>query len=160
VKGLGGQRGAALVEAVVAIPFFVILFASVIFIGQSYGEKLRVMRDAKQRVWSYAMANCGEGDGAKADGTGIAKGAESNGDNGGADTSEASHAPRPPERDVIKKDLGSAAITVEGSVTASGILGGARANQKAYRKVMCNEPPYDGDLLGTAKAAYHDMTGW
>ena len=120
--------------------------------------------DAKQRVWSYAMANCGErGDstgGGAADATGVAKGAESNGDNGGADTSEASHAKGAPHQDVITKDLGSATITVEGSVTASGILGGAKAKQGAYRKVMCNEPPYDGDLVSTAKAAYHDMTGW
>ena len=53
-----GQRGAALVEAVVVIPFFIIIFASMIFIGQLYGEKQRTMREAKQNVWVYAMGNC------------------------------------------------------------------------------------------------------
>jgi len=151
-------RGAALVEAVVAIPFFVILFASVIFVGQTYAEKLRVMRDAKQRVWTYAMANCGEA--GSADGSGISKGGESTENNGNADTSESSYAKNDPQHQVITKDVGSAAITVEGSVTASGVLGGARAKQSAYRKVMCNEPAYDANPMDTLKAAYHEITGW
>lgn len=153
------ERGAALVEAVVAIPFFLILFASVIFSGQTYSEKLRVMRDSKQRVWTYAMASCGEG-GNAADATGITKGSESNGNNGGADTSTASNAAGAPHADVINKDLGSASITVDATVTASELLGGTKAKQSSYRKVMCNEPAYDGDIVGTMKAAYHDITNW
>jgi hypothetical protein len=149
---------------VVVIPFFVILFAAVVFVGQAYSEKERVMRESKEKVWSYAMANCGEhGDVSRApsfDPSGIVRGAESNGDNGGADMREASNAAGAPHSDVIEKDVGSAAIRLESTVSASELLGGTRATQASYRKVMCNEPAYDGDVVGTMKAAYHDVTGW
>jgi hypothetical protein len=159
-----GERGAAMVEAVVAIPFFVIIFASILFVGQTYGEKLRVMRTSKEKVWTYAMANCGErgdsGGGIAGDTTGVLRGSESNGQNGGVDLSQAGQAQGAPHSDVLRKDVGSATITVDSTVTAPGVLGGLRAKQSSYRKVMCNEPPYDGDLSGTLKAAYRQMTGW
>ena len=44
------QRGAALVEAVVVIPFFLTILAGVIFVGKMYTTKLEVMRLSKQRA--------------------------------------------------------------------------------------------------------------
>jgi hypothetical protein len=158
------QRGAAMVEAVVAIPFFLVIFASILYVGQTYGEKLRVMRSSKEKVWSFAMANCGEpGDsppGHGGDTSGVSRGSESNGQNGGADTSQAGQAQGAPHSEVLSKDVGSATITMDATVTAPGILGGISARQSSYRKVMCNEPAYDGDLKGTVKAAYQEITKW
>ena len=39
-----GQRGAVMVEGVVAIPFFLLMFAGIVFVGKLYETKMRVMR--------------------------------------------------------------------------------------------------------------------
>src|SRR5262245_7575932 len=38
-----GGRGAALVEAIVVIPFFLIIFGSIVFVGELYSRKLATM---------------------------------------------------------------------------------------------------------------------
>jgi hypothetical protein len=160
-----GEEGAALVEAVVAIPFFLIVLGCIGFAGQTYSTKLGVMRNAREKVWAYAAANCGtRGDASSSpsglDTTGITTGTETNGNNGGANTSPAGAAGNSPHSDVISKDLGSASVTSQSDVAATGILGAMHATPSARRKVMCNEPPYDGSLGGAVQAAWHEITGW
>jgi hypothetical protein len=125
------------------------------------------MRGAREKVWTYASANCGvAGDDppstalAGVDPSGITSGGESNGANGGVSTAPAGSAGNVPHGDVLNKDLGSATVTSQTDVAASGVLGAMHATPSARRKVMCNEPPYDGDLLGASKAAWHEITGW
>ena len=60
VHDRGARRGAALIEALVVIPFFILTLAALIFAGSVYATKLKAMREAKSRAWSYAMSNCGE----------------------------------------------------------------------------------------------------
>jgi hypothetical protein len=161
-----GEEGAALVEAVVAIPFFLVVLGCLGFIGQTYSMKLGVMRNAREKVWAYAASNCGtRGDSSSSgaagiDTTGITTGAEGNGGNGGANTSTAGAVGNAPHSDVISKDLGSASVTSQSDVAATGVLGAMHATPAATRKVMCNEPPYDGNLGGAVQAAWHEITGW
>lgn len=47
-----------MVEALVAIPFFITIFTSILYIGHLYGEKERTMYRAKQGAWAYALNSC------------------------------------------------------------------------------------------------------
>lgn len=59
-----GQRGAVLVEAAVVIPVFILLLGGMLFLHHVVREQQRVMMDAKNRVWQFAMASCtGDGNG-------------------------------------------------------------------------------------------------
>src|SRR5262245_11774256 len=54
----GTKRGAAIVEGLVAIPFFIIIFAATMFISRFYNEKLRTVASSRAQAWTAAMAGC------------------------------------------------------------------------------------------------------
>jgi hypothetical protein len=124
-------------EAVVAIPFFIIMFAATVFIGDFYKQKLRTLREARQKAWVHASANCSSNE------------AETN-------TSDMSNVPPEgenpgqgaPGSDVLSKGYDEAHAKVEGEATASNILGGITKTVKSESYVTCNEEPRDGDPLG------------
>ena len=58
-RARAGERGAAFVEAVIVLPFFILVFAGVMFVGKFYDSKLTVMREARQSAWTQSMSNCG-----------------------------------------------------------------------------------------------------
>jgi hypothetical protein len=163
------KRGAALVEAVVVIPFFIIIFASILFVGNLYKEKMRVMRLAKEGAWAFAMENCGNaGDPITTQGIPRSDGAP----NGGAGPSDTA-SPTNDTEDVgdeqkaggdmaglVSKDYGSSSATVESSVGADGYIGGFSKPVKSYTRVMCNEAPFNGDIKGFAQAGYQAITNW
>lgn len=155
------SAGAAMAEAVVVIPTFIILFACSIFLWQLYLQKERVMADSRFRLWTYAIStNCGtEGDpgvddtAPSADGTGISTGSMDNGGNAGADTSAGQQAVANNGTQTLSKSMGTASLQESKSVTAAGVIGGFASNVGAARTMVCNEPPYNGNLLGLAKSA-------
>jgi hypothetical protein len=157
------SAGAAMAEAVVVIPTFIILFACSIFLWQLYLQKERVMADSRFRLWTYAIStNCGDpgtpgidDTAPSADVTGISNGSMDNGGNAGADTSSGQNAVQNTGTSTLSKSLGTASIQESKSVTAAGVIGGFSSNVGAARKMMCNEPPHNGDLFGLAKAAVH-----
>lgn len=176
VRAAGRRHGAgaAMVEAVVVLPTFIILFTASIFIWQLYVQKMKVMADSRYKLWSYAISdNCGDtgdpgvGGAAPAisltgsastaqasnglDGTGFAGdtgqgyGAVQNGDSTGT----------------LQKSLGSVTYEEHGkNVQAASVLGGFQATTSARRSMLCNEPPHNGTLFGLAKAAVHSLTSW
>ena len=155
-------------EAVVVVPTFIILFACSIFLWQLYLQKERVMADSRYRLWTYAIStNCGQtGDpgvddtAPSADGTGISNGSMDNGGNAGADTSSGQQAVAGAGTSTLSKSMGSASIQESKSVTAAGVFGGFSSNVGAARTMMCNEVPYNGNLMGLAKSALHVATSW
>jgi hypothetical protein len=162
-----GKRGAALVEAVVVIPFFIIIFASILFVGNLYKEKMRVMRLTKESAWAYAMENCGNaGDGMTT--TGIPRSEDAPGGGPGAsepaDTGDAnlgdSEKAGGDMAGLASKDYGSSQAQMKSSVTADGYIGGLTKDVTSHTRVMCNEAPYNGDLIGFLKAGWQAISTW
>ena len=54
-------RGAAMTEAAVAIPFFLILFAALVFVHKLYAVKENTRTEARQAMWAYALNACEPG---------------------------------------------------------------------------------------------------
>jgi hypothetical protein len=55
------SRGAAMTEAAVSIPVFLLLFAALIFLGKLYAMKGTARMEARSAMWSWALAGCQEG---------------------------------------------------------------------------------------------------
>lgn len=148
------QRGAAMVEAVMSIPFFIIIFTITIFLGKLYREKLRTIREAKQAAWVTASANC-EGGSASVQGAGndyLSFGAENNPTMGA------------PGTEIFFRPFKQASQQVDGSASAYDALGSGQGN---YTKnvstktvVMCNEPPVDGQFNADFLFTYGVKTPW
>jgi hypothetical protein len=148
-----------MVEALVAIPFFIIIFASMVYIVRLYGEKQRTVRMAKEYAWTYAMKNC-EGDpgkaeqGASSSPLDDAKSSDSN-----VDTKDLGTYNGASGADIFSRQSGSSKATVKGSVTASKAIGGYTNQLSTTTKVQCNEAPKDGDLKGVLGYAW-SLTKW
>src|SRR5262249_11498781 len=59
VRRRSSERGAALMEAVVTIPFFVTMFVMTIFTGNFYRAKLHTIEETKQAALTTASSSCG-----------------------------------------------------------------------------------------------------
>ena len=120
LRKIRSSRGAAVVEAVVVIPFFIIIFASMIFVAKLYGEKQRTLRVSKEYAWTYAMANCESG-GANAtlesEGSPMSQ-LESNDPNVNSDPLSQFQG-SDPGMEKFDKSWGTASSTIQGSATAS-----------------------------------------
>jgi hypothetical protein len=53
-----GQRGAALVEMLVVVPVFIVLFAGMIFLHRTVAKTQRSMVAARNEAWKSAMSGC------------------------------------------------------------------------------------------------------
>jgi hypothetical protein len=109
------------------MPVFLLLFAGLVFISKLYLTKIQVMREARLNAWDYASANCGKS----------------------SDSASS-----------VTSDLGTASSGTHAELTAGGLIRTKSStklmvNVSATRTVMCNEPPYDGDLAGMAHEAIH-----
>src|SRR5262245_3274928 len=57
-RSRSNQRGAAMAEAVVAIPFFIIMFACTVFAHRVYSTKIKTLNDSKLAAWTSALKGC------------------------------------------------------------------------------------------------------
>jgi hypothetical protein len=158
----GPARGAALVEALVVIPFFILTLAALIFAGAVYSTKLRAMREAKSRAWSYAMANCGEAGngtiGSAANWNGAQQAYDGN-PTSGVPMNGANAAQGAQGTSLLSKDVNAAVVTVEYSTRSDVRIGGREVRPRATERVVCNEPPYDANLLNVMRRAWSTLTG-
>jgi hypothetical protein len=137
------QRGAALVEALVAIPFFITVFACTMFVGKFYGDKMKTMRLSRETAWAGATKGCAGGEGAPID------------DAVNADLGEAAGAPG---TDVLSKGFGNSSSTLTGQVTASNVIGGFGASITSKTVVACNEQRQKNDPFSIAKYIFKFFT--
>jgi hypothetical protein len=150
-----------MVEAVVVIPFFIIIFASMIFVAKLYGEKQRTLRVSKEYAWVYAMSNCEGGS------------ANTTLEQGGSpmsqlESNDPNVNPQPlqqfngsdPGMEKFNKDWGTASATVTGSATASKAIGGFTNDLSTTTRVQCNETPRDGNLRGVFGFAWDLFKQW
>jgi hypothetical protein len=141
-----------MVEALVAIPFFIIVFAAGIYIGDVYGKKMSTMRAARLQAWTHASGNC-EGDAAQ---TGYAGGPDL-GQNGDGDGNPGEGAPGSA---VLDAGYDEARSTVEDEAEASGVLGGTKQKVQTKTAVLCNEKPADGNIIGVFKYIGANLSPW
>lgn len=161
------ERGAAMVEGVVAIPFFLLMFAAVVFVGKLYETKLRVMRLAKESAWNYAMCNCGDkGDPASStcrspEGAAAGSGGADTGKPDGFDPGEISKAGGSgPGGELASRKFGSSLASMEADIQADKFLGSFKKTMSSRTKVMCNETPRDGNIKGWGGAAFDAFKKW
>ncbi len=150
-----------MVEAVVVIPFFIIIFASMIFVAKLYGEKQRTIRESKQYAWTHAMANC-EGGSANAsssnEGSPIGK----------METMDPKINFEPleqfegsdPGMNKLTDEMALASSTVTGSVTASKAIGGFTNDLSTTTRVQCNEKRVKGNLRDVFHFAWDLFKQW
>jgi hypothetical protein len=158
------MRGAAMVEAAVSIPFFVVIFACILYAGRVYQAKLRVMRETKQSAWTYGMANCGTA-GDPITTSPQASDATQTLDPGtpapglSTDPLHQIGATNGPGGDTATRSFGTS--TAQKSAPVLGPSGLAFQTQvKNTESVMCNEPPHDGSVKGMGSAVWGYVSRW
>lgn len=154
VRSRRRRRGAAMVEALVAIPFFIVIFATTMFVGGFYQEKLRTLRESKKCAWDHALAGCNGG--CQAETTPGGSGAEVT-PPGGAGDDKANSAPG---AEIQSADINQSKFTVKSKATASNVIGGWVKNIESTTTVMCDEKPEDGDPAGVAKYLWNNGSSW
>lgn len=132
------QRGAAFVEALIAISFFIIIFACTSFLGQLYGDKLKMMRQSREAAWVDATRGCSGGGG-------------SNIDDANVDLGSINGAPG---TDGLTKGVGQASSTMTAQTKASFVIGGFNVNVTSTTRVACNEQRQDSDVVNIAKYVF------
>lgn len=161
------ERGAAMVEGVVAIPFFLIMLAATVFVGRLYETKMRIMRLTKESAWDYAMCNCGDrGDPGSSsckspEGSKAGSGGSETGKADGFDPGEVSKAGGSgPGGDLASRQFGSSLAQMETNITSDKFLRGFTKKVSTKTKVMCNETPHNGDIKGWGSAAFDAFRKW
>jgi Flp pilus assembly protein TadG len=154
-KARQGERGAALVEAAVTIPFFITIFVALMFVGSLYTEKQRTVTLSRQQAWVYAMKNCsGQMAGVSSeDGGSIPQ----QGDQNFGDTQQFNSAPG---GNTASKGTKLAISTVKGSASAKSSQISFEQKMQTTTWVTCNEEPVNGDIKGVLKFAWGLFTGW
>lgn len=148
------ERGAAMVEALVAIPFFIVIFALTMFVGQFYGEKLRTIRESKKCAWDHSINGCNGG--CQADTQAAGSGNDVNPPGGSGD----SKSDNSPGSQIMSKDFYQSKFTVKSSATASPYLGGYVKPVESTTTVTCDETPEDGNPVGVAKYLWNNGSAW
>jgi hypothetical protein len=151
------ERGAAMVEALIVIPFFIIIFVLSIFLNNLYSEKLRTIRETKKCVWQTAMkgdcqGGCGESTTKNLGDKDLDKGAENNPSQG-----------HPQVDKWLKKTFSETDQTKTGSATSgtvSGIVDGFSVQVGTKQIAMCNEIPEDAQFRSIFLYTYHKLTAW
>jgi hypothetical protein len=130
------SRGAAMVEALVAIPFFIIIFASTIFIGNTYRTKLGAHRESMKTGWDAAIKGC----------TGNVMGSLP-----GTSSINLKEASALPEAQLCSLGFGEVSGKGIGSTTASPLIGGKTVKLNTLSPIICDEKPVTGDFDGAAE---------
>jgi len=160
------QRGVALLEATIAIPFFIIIFAAIMSLAPLYVAKIRMMSIARERVWTFAMGGCGETGDARLPSSPMPPDITTNDEgppanaNGPLDLGDTSHTSSDPQTALMSRSFGSTIATVQKSVGSDRLLGGATYKITGTMKLMCNEIPYNSNPLGLLHSAFHSMSSW
>jgi hypothetical protein len=148
------KRGAAMVEALLAIPFFIVIFATTMFVGGFYNEKLRTMRESKRCAWDHAINGCSGGCNAETGSAGSGQEVQSPNGTGDPKTDNA------PGGQIMSKDFYQSKFTVKSTATASNTIGGFTRNIESTTTVLCDEVPENGDPVGIAKYLWNNGSKW
>jgi hypothetical protein len=149
-----------MVEALVAIPLFITVFALLLYVGNLYAQKQRTMREARQRAWSYAMHDC---QGSEPDVSQQGAGTGSLGDiqgqigGGGSPVDPNQYNGDPLGGQTLSGTHGVAVATSKSQAQASQLAGGFSQKLSTTTRVTCNEAIHDGDPVGMISYAWDLM---
>jgi hypothetical protein len=148
------RRGAAMVEALVAIPFFIVMFACTMFVGSFYQEKMRTMAESKRCAWDHSINGCQGGCTADQSDVGGSGQMQQPGGTGNSKTDTA------PGSQIMSADFYQSSFTVKSSATASNVIGGYVKPIQSTTTVMCDEVPADGNIAGVVKYVWGNGSSW
>jgi hypothetical protein len=155
------QRGAAFVEAIIIISFFVLAFLALVFFRDLYLKKLLLGRVARASAIAYSMGGCTDNDPA-----GWAKADLGNGNNAGtglANQQQPTRDPRPvtgsqEAQNIVSRLPGTGSdnsmlnpigsVNLGGKVTTQSKAGGAafKSDVTWSSHVTCGDKVRDGDF--------------
>ncbi|HEY4013937.1 MAG TPA: hypothetical protein VGM06_11410 [Polyangiaceae bacterium] len=149
--GRAGERGASLVEAVVVVPVFIVLFAGALFLHHTLAKTQQTMLAARYQAWNSAMNDCAPNGGA-------APQPELTSDMGGAPGSDVSLLANMGDATGTSNDSANVAILASGPapVAQAGALD-FHADIHSQAVVTCNATTEGGDLGGVIKWFYHSV---
>jgi hypothetical protein len=139
-RGRGGQRGAALVEAAVVIPVFIVLLGGMMFIHQLLFKTVGSMQVARGEAWVDAMGRCGAAGGG-----------------GGAPAvlmKLESEMPNAPGADRSLTNPGGEAVgtaSATATVNMGSGEGGFQQHVTSHAPVWCNDRTEAGTVVGVFK---------
>jgi hypothetical protein len=134
-----GNRGAALVEAGVVVPAFIVLLAGMIFLHEVLSDTLTTMRTARNDAWTLAMSSCKAGVGAPSELMKL------NSQMPGAPGSDQSL--KNTSGGAVGSSLAAARVSVLGDPASKGGIGFAQA-VSSHAAVWCNDQTYPGTVVG------------
>jgi hypothetical protein len=154
-----------MVEAAVSIPFFIVIFVALSFVGRLYIEKQRTLSTSRQQAWVYAMKNC-EGS-PPAETSSLNEGSLP--EQGEMNFGELQQFEGAPGGDIASKGSKMATATTKGKANAS-----TKENNKGKSSsilnfeqkvqtttwVTCNEKPQPGNLKGVLSTAWGIFAGF
>lgn len=149
---LRNERGAAYAEAVVMIPTFIIIWASILFISDYYEAGMNMTTRLRHCLWRYATDSC---KGAKP--ATCREGGDSQPDDGnfsaiGSITNQFQTTSGP----MLPKE---ASFSAQTSVTLPEALGGSSKTLQAKRSIVCNEERKDLDIVSVFGEAAQMLGG-
>jgi hypothetical protein len=148
-----GERGASLVEAVLVVPVFIVLFAGMLFLHHTLAKTQRTMLAARYQAWNAAMNDCKPNGGA-------APQPELTTDWPGAPGSDVSLLANMGDATGTSEDAVHVAILGAGPspVAEAGALD-FHAEIHSQAVVTCNATTEPGDLGGVIKWFYNQLGG-
>lgn len=142
-RRLRRRRGAAMVEGVVAIPFFILMFVGAMFVGGFFKKRIDAQSNARNETWKRAgVDNCDMGANGQLEGMQI------------VDSKDLGELSKSPLAALCEADFGAISYTFRDSHAVSG--GAWSFNQEVTATVLvpCNETPLAGDAAYAAAVEF------
>jgi len=130
-------RGAAMAESLVAIPFFILMFAGIVYMGNLYRGKLKTHRLSMEKAWTDSLGGCDEA------ATGRPLPMTANIDLG--------EAAGTPQAQLCETGFSWLSEEAAGTVNRPAMLNGGTTQVGTVTHLICNEDPESGDFEGAAE---------
>ena len=153
---LRDERGSVMTEAVIMLPFFVLVWGCIIYVSQLYEKGIETQAEARECGWRYAKDNCeGETRCAVASGLDVTRDYGS-GESGDIDAAESGVGFL---GDGFLTNIlfgADATATAEDTTPKPQVIGGGDAQLRGRMGLACNEKPR-GDLGDVISSAWGSM---
>jgi len=152
---LRDERGSVMTEAVVMLPFFILVWGCIIYVSQLYEKGIETQATARECAWRHAKDNC-EGDSRCAIGPGLDPSRDyGSGDASAIESAEGSGGPGFLGDGFLTNILFGADITAtaQSSTRKPELIGGGDAEIVGKVGLACNEKPR-GDLGEVISSAW------
>jgi hypothetical protein len=145
-KLIKSERGAVYAEAAITLPFFIMIWAFMIFSHKLVHEKIKNNAIAKGCAWNYAVIQYCEGAPACTGDTSVADAPPVGWDSSSVDSFLSDI---PGVRSLVDAVLGKGAfVRRNSSVNKPGYIGGGSASIHSQHSVSCNQKPTSvGEIL-------------